>query len=40
MPVSSISQPRIIQYMQGTLNHSLLLHRTSTSDLIVYTDTD
>jgi hypothetical protein len=31
---------RILRYLQGTLDHSLLLHRTSTSDLIVYTDVD
>jgi hypothetical protein len=29
---------RIIRYLQGTLDHGLLLHRTSTSELVVYTD--
>jgi hypothetical protein len=31
---------RILRYLQGTLDHDLLLHRASTSDLIVYTDAD
>jgi hypothetical protein len=31
---------RILQYLQGTLNHDLLLHRAFTSDRIVYTDAD
>jgi hypothetical protein len=31
---------RILQYLQGTLDHGLLLHRASTSDLIVYTNAD
>jgi hypothetical protein len=30
----------ILQYLQGTLDHGLLLRRASTSDLVVYTDTD
>jgi hypothetical protein len=30
----------ILRYLQGTLDHSLLLHRASTSDLVVYTDAD
>jgi hypothetical protein len=28
----------ILQYLQGTLDHGLLLRRASTSDLVVYTD--
>jgi hypothetical protein len=31
---------RILRYLQGTLDHGLLLHRASTSDLVVYTDPD
>jgi hypothetical protein len=31
---------RILRYLQGTLDHSLLLRRASTSDLVVYTDAD
>jgi hypothetical protein len=31
---------RILRYLQGTLNHDLFLRRTSTSDLIIYTDAD
>jgi hypothetical protein len=31
---------RILQYLQGTLDLSLLLCHTSTSDLIIYTDAD
>jgi hypothetical protein len=31
---------RILRYLQGTLDLGLLLHRTSTSDLVVYTDAD
>jgi hypothetical protein len=31
---------RILWYLQGTLDHSLLLRRASTSGLIVYTDVD
>jgi hypothetical protein len=31
---------RILRYVQGTPDHGLLLHRASTSDLIVYTDVD
>jgi hypothetical protein len=30
----------ILRYLQGTLDHGLLLRRASTSDLIIYTDTD
>jgi hypothetical protein len=30
----------ILRYLQGTLDHSLLLHSASTSDLVVYTDAD
>jgi hypothetical protein len=30
----------ILRYLQGTLDHGLLLHRTSTLNLIVYTDAD
>jgi hypothetical protein len=30
----------ILRYFDDTLGHRLLLHHTSTSDLIVYTDTD
>jgi hypothetical protein len=31
---------RILRYFQGTINHGLLLHRASTSDLVVYTNAD
>jgi hypothetical protein len=31
---------RILRYLQGTLDHSLLLCCASTSDLVVYTDAD
>jgi hypothetical protein len=31
---------RILRYLQGTLDHGLLLRRASTSGLIVYTDVD
>jgi hypothetical protein len=31
---------RIIRYLQGTLDHDLLLRRTSTSDLVIYTNAD
>jgi hypothetical protein len=31
---------RILWYLQGTLDHNLLLCRASTSDLVVYTDAD
>jgi hypothetical protein len=31
---------RIIRYLQGTLDHGLFLRRASTSDLIIYTDTE
>jgi hypothetical protein len=31
---------RILRYLQGTLDHGLLLRRASTSDLAVYTDID
>jgi hypothetical protein len=31
---------RILRYLQGTLDHSLLLRRASTSDFVVYTDAD
>jgi hypothetical protein len=31
---------RILWYLQGAFNHYLLLHRVSTSDLVVYTDAD
>jgi hypothetical protein len=30
----------ILRYLQGILDHGLLLHRASTSDLVVYTDVD
>jgi hypothetical protein len=30
----------ILRYLQGTLDLGLLLHRASTSDLVVYTDAD
>jgi hypothetical protein len=31
---------RILRYLQGTLDHGLLLRRALTSDLVVYTDAD
>jgi hypothetical protein len=31
---------RILWYLWGTFDHSLLLRRTSTSDLVIYTDAD
>jgi hypothetical protein len=31
---------RILRYLHDTLDHDLLLHYASTSDLIVYTDDD
>jgi hypothetical protein len=31
---------RILRYLQGTPSYGLLLCRSSSSDLIVYTDTD
>jgi hypothetical protein len=31
---------RIMRYLQGTLDYGLLLHRSSSSDLVVYTDAD
>jgi hypothetical protein len=31
---------RILRYLQGTPDYSLLLHRSSSSDLVVYTDAD
>ena len=31
---------RILRYLQGTLDHDLLLRRTPTSELVVYTDAD
>ena len=31
---------RILRYLQGTLDHGLLLRRASTSELVVYTDAD
>jgi hypothetical protein len=31
---------RILRYLQGTLDHGLLLHHASTSDPVVYTDAD
>jgi hypothetical protein len=31
---------RILRYLQGTLDHGLLLRRASTMDLVVYTDAD
>jgi hypothetical protein len=31
---------RILRYLQGMPDYSLLLHRSSSSDLIVYTDAD
>jgi hypothetical protein len=30
----------ILRYLKGTLDHGLLLHHASTSDLIIYTDAD
>jgi hypothetical protein len=30
----------ILRYLQGTLDHGMLLRCTSTSDLAVYTDAD
>jgi hypothetical protein len=34
------SAKRILRFLQGTLDHDLLLRRASTSNLILYTDTD
>jgi hypothetical protein len=31
---------RILRYLQGTPDYGLLLHRLSSSDLVVYTDVD
>jgi hypothetical protein len=31
---------RILRYLQGTPDYSLLLRRSSSSDLVVYTDAD
>jgi hypothetical protein len=31
---------RILWYLQGTVDHGLLLRRASTSDLVIYTDVD
>jgi hypothetical protein len=31
---------RILRYLQGTPDYGLLLHRSSSSDLVVYTDAD
>jgi hypothetical protein len=31
---------RILRYLQSTIDNGLLLHRASTSDLVVYTDAD
>jgi hypothetical protein len=31
---------RILRYLQGTLDYNLLLCRSSSSDLIAYTDAD
>jgi hypothetical protein len=30
----------ILRYLKGTLDHDLLLHYASTSDLVIYTDVD
>jgi hypothetical protein len=35
-----IAMKRILRYLQGTPEYDLLLHRTSCSDLTVYTDAD
>jgi hypothetical protein len=31
---------RILRYLQGTLDYGFLLRRSSSSDLVVYTDAD
>jgi hypothetical protein len=31
---------RLLRYLQGTVDYGLLLHRSTSSDLVVYTDTD
>jgi hypothetical protein len=31
---------RILRYLRGTSDFGLLLHRSSSSDLVIYTDTD
>jgi hypothetical protein len=35
-----MAMKRILRYLQGTPDYSLLLHRSSSSDLVVYTDAD
>jgi hypothetical protein len=35
-----MAMKHILRYLQGTLDYGLLLRRSSSSDLIVYTDAD
>jgi hypothetical protein len=35
-----MAMKRILHYLQGTLDYGLLLHRSSCSDLVVYTSAD
>jgi hypothetical protein len=35
-----MAMKRILRYLQGMPEYSLLLHCSSNSDLIIYTDTD
>jgi hypothetical protein len=38
--VNDLTTNRILCYLQGTLDHDLLLRRTSMSEIVVYTDAD
>jgi hypothetical protein len=31
---------RLIRYLRGTVDYDLLLHRSSSTELVIYTDTD
>jgi hypothetical protein len=35
-----MAMKRILRYLQGTPDYGLLLRRSSSSDLVVYTDVD